>query len=876
MNKNKKTKGVINLFGLTPPEKVESLPREVLKWIQSLDLTYSIRNVKKDFNNGFLVAQILSRYYPVTNDINQNYKAIQMHQISNGYSMATRKDNWEQINKFIRKISEISTSINDIDTFIKNENGEILLFIISLYQELTKRRIPLLEGKVITTDIDNYNKSYLLKENGEIEKLKKTDIDNLSSNLMPNAQNQLPIQQQEPPTEQIEKKNDEFLNTQKTTNSILSRASQIVMKGDVKPMSLNPVQMEKGFKIKISEPKVYETITRTIYQPRQQNILDNINKNVPSKKSENDNFGDFNSLIQDDREVEKKTSTSTDNPFLTLDEPLKNKIKHDFVDDFNHIKIGKGNKFIYYFFKSVDDLSDNVFNFVLKYVLKIIEDFYNILSGKQVNDFVDIFLLMFDTYINLDNFDDESKKFSLMHDAMLNFFVKSLKNKNEEMFYIFKNIFIEKIFETINDKEYNSKLSYLCNILFTILQPSNEQQIDLFKMFKEKTNENEEIMYECFAILHDEFKTYTDGLIDGCLFYILNGLSNENPKIRYFSLEMLLHYSQINVNFVYNFANKLEKLSCKERDRENCLLIIKIVCQSLKAAYIKKTQPKDSKTQKFVEKDPNGDSEQQIYLNDIAFGNKAIKEIVNRFIGDHVFILLFTNSIYEYLYDNCELYEILLDALFQVNESILNFTFYEGNLDEKMKTKYECTIFRRPVNIEKINVWNTPMLLKAFDTLVAKNGENELTQKDYEFLRFIIKDGLDVNFSDIWKTSFNFSPLVIRGLLNYETVGKCIAILDAFLQCEPIQKFIFDEWYDNLSKTFNELINIESEDAEKCRNQILDILERWINEQKISQIVRDDIKKLLEIFPKEMKDKHHSNNINNDNQENEENENREE
>ena len=173
----KKKTGVLNLFGMAPPEKIESLPREVLKWIQSLDLTYSIRNVKKDFNNGFLVAQILSRYYPVTNDINQNYKAIQMHQISNGFSMATRKDNWEQINKFIGKISEISTSINDIDTFIKNENGEILLFIISLYQELTKRRIPLLEGKVITTDTDNYNKSYLLKENGEIEKLKKTDIE---------------------------------------------------------------------------------------------------------------------------------------------------------------------------------------------------------------------------------------------------------------------------------------------------------------------------------------------------------------------------------------------------------------------------------------------------------------------------------------------------------------------------------------------------------------------------------------------------------------------------------------------------------------------------------------------------------------------------
>ncbi|TMW68246.1 hypothetical protein Poli38472_005714 [Pythium oligandrum] len=110
------------------------LNRELLRWIQSLDLAYSIKNVKRDFSNGFLVAEIMSRYYD---------KDVSMHSYDNGIGIKVKKDNWDQLHKIFSRVSDLEplTSRVDIEAVIHCQNGAAVAFLTKLYQCLTKRTI---------------------------------------------------------------------------------------------------------------------------------------------------------------------------------------------------------------------------------------------------------------------------------------------------------------------------------------------------------------------------------------------------------------------------------------------------------------------------------------------------------------------------------------------------------------------------------------------------------------------------------------------------------------------------------------------------------------------------------------------------------------
>ncbi|KAK9823517.1 hypothetical protein WJX72_003356 [[Myrmecia] bisecta] len=71
-----------------------SQPRDLLKWLLSLGLSLPVKNVKRDFSNGFLLGEVLSKYFP---------HDVQMHMFENVTSIERKRANWHVLSKFFKR-----------------------------------------------------------------------------------------------------------------------------------------------------------------------------------------------------------------------------------------------------------------------------------------------------------------------------------------------------------------------------------------------------------------------------------------------------------------------------------------------------------------------------------------------------------------------------------------------------------------------------------------------------------------------------------------------------------------------------------------------------------------------------------------------------
>nr|KAF6375420.1 spermatogenesis associated 4 [Pipistrellus kuhlii] len=76
------------------PPRRSRLSRSILRWLQSLDLTFFPRNISRDFSNGYLIAEIFAIHYPWD---------LSLASFVNGTSLKVKLDNWAQLEKFLAK-----------------------------------------------------------------------------------------------------------------------------------------------------------------------------------------------------------------------------------------------------------------------------------------------------------------------------------------------------------------------------------------------------------------------------------------------------------------------------------------------------------------------------------------------------------------------------------------------------------------------------------------------------------------------------------------------------------------------------------------------------------------------------------------------------
>lgn len=77
-----------------------TLPRDLIQWLASLDLSYAVTNPKMDLSNGFIIAEILTRKYP---------DQVSIYTFYNNLAKDKKTNNWQQIQKckFVNSLSAL-------------------------------------------------------------------------------------------------------------------------------------------------------------------------------------------------------------------------------------------------------------------------------------------------------------------------------------------------------------------------------------------------------------------------------------------------------------------------------------------------------------------------------------------------------------------------------------------------------------------------------------------------------------------------------------------------------------------------------------------------------------------------------------------------
>ena len=108
-----------------------SFSRELHLWLQSLDLSLPIKQPRRDFSNGYLIAELLSRYHP---------SLVDLHHYRQGSSFDSKLSNWAQLERALAKM-QLDLPRPLIDALLHCQPNAHVAVLTRLYPQLTGRTL---------------------------------------------------------------------------------------------------------------------------------------------------------------------------------------------------------------------------------------------------------------------------------------------------------------------------------------------------------------------------------------------------------------------------------------------------------------------------------------------------------------------------------------------------------------------------------------------------------------------------------------------------------------------------------------------------------------------------------------------------------------
>ena len=586
------------------------LPRELVKWLQSLDLSYKIKNISRDLSNGFCIAEILSRYpvpfvtnlpYDVT-----NYYRVNMKEFSNGISFSERTSNWKHITEILTKKYHMTYPPDLPDKVKCQAPNAALEFLILLYKFLTRKNLNVLNQVDETDKFKNYGEFTVMP------------------NYMRPTTNLL-IRDNE--TQRIK---DDLVRKFKIEN-IIQNHNKFLAEERENQKNMEQYNRTRKIKLKkIEQSSIGGSKMGSTADKNQNNLQDNeINdiRNESNSKISNDNLKDerinligiLNELNEENREQE-----NVENEFKLI-------IRKNFVETDKNIEMDLKNyssdkDLLEYFFEKINLCSQENFEKIFSSYEDKEKDFVGIISRTliELDPFIKILCQFFEAFFK------NNIPWIKFKTTTLNI-CKSIHDiTKDKCDNIFLNFCLNYVLDMIEKNAlYRNEM---CQFIFSLTSNTSETHLNLLKKIAKKLcGKNEIIFYhiliQCMNNIKDTDEIITQEIV---LFYndaIIKGISSSDDTIVIKSIYLIIKLMRFDYFYCLKYYQDIFKY--KNSFNWEILSLILIYCSRMLDLYNLQGRNLDAEIDldKSEKKEENHEGEVPAPIDDKLFGELKGEEI---------------------------------------------------------------------------------------------------------------------------------------------------------------------------------------------------------------------------------------------------------